>query len=51
MSLKNIVEKNNDNVNQEYGKIGNAGLVMFGWMLLGSLIYTVISIAKKIIRK
>jgi len=51
MSLKNIIDKNHNNISNEYGKAGTAGLVVFGWMLMGSLIYTVISIAKKIIRK
>ena len=48
MSLKNLIDKNHNNVSQEYGKIGTAGLVVFGWMLIGSLVYTVLSIIKKI---
>jgi hypothetical protein len=40
MSLKNIVEKNHDRI-----------YTLYGSMLIGCLIYTVISIAKKIIRK
>jgi hypothetical protein len=48
MSLKNIIDQNHNNVTNEYGKLGIAGLVLFGWALMGSLVYTVISIIKKI---
>jgi hypothetical protein len=51
MSLKNLTKKSHENAQQELNKTAFYGYMLFGWACLASIIYTGVSIIKKIIRK